>query len=126
MAAKSKADLSDDVQRKLNLVAATETPPAADSAYIEDQYDHKLSELRDQGLAYWPNTSRTADEIPAAVYGALVDIMCDDVATAFGKDAPKDFDAYGRQVSCGTKGLRTLRMHMAKRPSGEPAKATYY
>jgi hypothetical protein len=126
MAAKTKAELSDDVQRTLGLVAATETPVAADSSYIEDQYDHKLAELRDQGLAYWPNTSRTTAEIPSSIYGALVDIMCDDVASAFGAKSPTTFDAYGRQTSCGTAGLRTLRMHMMKRPSGEPTKATYF
>lgn len=127
MAAKTKQDLSTDVLRVgLGVLDALHTPSAEDAALVEDQYDHKLAELRDDGLAYWPNTGRNVAEIPEAVFGALVDIMTEDVASAFGKDTPSSFDDYGRQVSCGTKGLRKLRAHISKRRSGEPTKAVYY
>lgn len=126
MASKSKAELATDVLRKLTVVDALETPSAQDSAYVEDQYDHKYAELRDKGLAYWTNTDRSTEEIPLVVFGALVDIMCEDVAGAFGLKTPSDTDDVGRQVSCGTKGLRNLRAHVAKRPSGESTKAVYF
>lgn len=127
MAAKTKQDLSTDVLRYgLGVLDALHNPSAEDAALIEDAYDHKLAELRDDGLCYWANTGRAIAEIPEAVFGALVDIITEDVATAFGKEVPAAFDDYGRQVSVGTKGLRRLRAHMSKRRSGEPTKAVYY
>jgi len=127
MGAKTKQDLATDVLRVgLGVIDALHSPSAEDSALIEGQYDHKLAELRDDGLVYWPNTGRDVSEIPEAIFGALVDIMTEDVANAFGKETPSAFDDYGRQVSCGTRGLRKLRAHISKRRSGEPTKAVYY
>lgn len=124
--ARAKSDLATDALRKLGVLAATETAPAEDSSLVEARYDDKLEELRDKGLVYWPNTSRTTAEIPSVVFGAMVNIMVEDVATYFGAKIPEITDDSGRVVSCGTKGLRDLRRHMAKGPSGEPTEATYY
>lgn len=125
--AKTKQELAIDVLRLgLGVIDALHSPSAEDAALVEDSYDHKLAELRDKGLAYWPNTSRTAEEIPDAVYGALVDIMTEDVAGAFGVKLDPAFDDFGRAVSVGTKGLRNLRAHMRKQASGEPTRAVYY
>jgi hypothetical protein len=127
MAGKTKQELARDVLRQLGVLDALHTPAAEDSAYIEDAYDHKLSELRDKGLAYWPNTTRTAEEIPEAVYGALVDIMSDDCAGTFGITPEQviDYDT-NRPCSVGARGMRNLRRHMMKRPSGEPTRAVYF
>ncbi len=123
----TKQQLATDVLRLgLGVIDALSDPSAEDSALVESAYDTKRSELIDKGLAYWPNTGRDVDEIPDAIFGALVDIMSEDVASAFGMPIPGAFDDYGRQVSCGTKGLRNLRAHMAKRPSGESTRATYF
>lgn len=125
--AKTKVELAKEVLRQLGVLDALATASAEDSAYVEDAYDHKLSELRDMGLAYWPSTGRAVEEIPDAVFGALTDILTEDCAATFGKQLGPATDIYsGRQVSVGTKGMRSLRRHMAKGPSGEPTRATFY
>lgn len=126
MAAKTKVQLVGDVLLKLGILDAVSTASAEDSAFVETRYDDKLAELRDKGLCYWPNTGRTTQEIPQAIYLALVDIMCEDVAPAFGVTTKPEVDDYNRPVTVGTKGMRNLRRHMAKQPSGEPTRATYF
>lgn len=124
--ARTKADLSTDVLRELGILDALHTPTAEDSVLIEARYDDKIEVLRDLGLAYWPNTSRTVQEIPAVVFSALVCIMAEEVAGKFGVGVPRKTDEAGREMTCGTKGMRDLRRHMAKGPSGEPTRAVYY
>lgn len=125
--ARSKTDMSTDTLKKLSIIGAMETPAAEDSALVERRYDDKLASLIDAGLAYWSHTSRTSENIPNAVYNAIVGIMAEECAAEFGVEAPTvTDDTTGRQVSCGTKGMRDLRRHMAKGPSGAPTKATYY
>lgn len=124
--ARTRQDLSTDVLRKLGILSALETASAEDSSLVEARYTDKIEELRDKGIVYWPNTTRTTEEIPSAVFGALVNLMCEDVASHFGAQIPTLTDDNGQQVSCGTKGMRDLRRHMAKGPSGEPTEATFY
>lgn len=124
--ARSKAALATDVMRKLGILAAVDSPSAEDSSLVEGRYDDKLDELRDKGLCYWSHTTRTSEDIPAAVFGALVNIMCEDVAAHFGAQVPTVTDDNGQPVSSGTKGLRDLRRHLAKGPSGSPTATTYY
>ena len=124
--ARSKAALATDVLRKLGYVAAVDTPSAEDSSLVEARYDDKLDELRDKGLVYWSHTNRTSEDIPSAVFGALVNIMAEEVAAHFGAQVPTVTDDNGQPVACGTKGLRDLRRHMAKGPSGNVTRATYY
>ncbi len=124
--ARSKSDLSTDALRKLGVLDSLHSPSAEDAALVEARYDDKLEELRDKGLVYWPNTSRATDEIPNVVFGAMVNIMCEEVAPAFGSPVPTVTDDSGRPVSCGTKGMRDLRRHLAKGPSGEPTRAVYF
>lgn len=127
MAAKTRQELARDVLRQLGVVDALETPPAEHSAYVEDAYGHKLAELRDKALCYWPNTSRSSAEIPEAIYGALVDIMADDCADAFGVKTEPVIDAdTNKPMSLGARGMRNLRRHISKRPSGEPTRAVYF
>lgn len=123
---KTKAQLATDVLRKLGVLDALETASAQDAALVEGRYDVKLFELRDMGLAYWPNTGRLVEEIPDAVHLALVSIMADEVASEFGIPLATETDHHGRPVSRATKGMRALRVHMAKPASGEPTRAIYY
>jgi hypothetical protein len=127
MAARTKAGLADEVLRQLGILAAVDTAAAEDSAYVEGSYDTRHAELRDKGLCYWPNTGRAVAEIPEAVFNALVDIVMDDSAAAFGVklEPVVDLDT-NRPMSIGARGMRNLRRHMMKRPSGEPTRAVYY
>lgn len=123
--ARSKSDLATDVLRKLGVLDALHSASAEDAAHVEARYDDKLEELRDQGLVYWSHTSRTSEDIPNAIFGALVNIMAEDQAAYYGVEIPAVSDN-ARPVSCGTKGLRDLRRHMAKGPSGSPTRTVYY
>lgn len=126
MALKTKYELATDVMRQLALIDALHSPSAEDAAYIEGQYDDKYAELQDKGLAYWPNTGRVVEEIPHAVFAALSNIMADMVAPAYGVDLAPVMLEDRRQVSVGVAGMRDLRRHIAKQPSGEPTKAVYF
>ena len=125
--ARTKADLATAALRKLRVISAQETPRAADSEIVENAYADRLEVWREDGLVYWPNTTRTTAEIPAVVFDALANILAEQMAGEFGKEIPTLTDPHnGRQMSCGTKGMRELKRHLAKGPSGEPARATYY
>lgn len=127
MAAKTKADLSTAVLRRLRILAAGETASAEDAALVEDEYDDTLEALREEGLVYWPNTGRSTAEIPQVVFQALVGIMCDAVASAFGVQTPiEQEDVAGERTTTGVAGKRFLRLHISKRSSGEPTRAVYY
>ncbi len=122
----SKANLARDVLRKLGITGLTDDPSGEDGALVEARYDDKLEELRDQGLCYWSHSTRTSADIPPVVYGAVVNIMCEEIAPHYGKAPPVIGDGSGQPVTSGIKGLRDLRRHVAKGPSGEPTRATYY
>lgn len=124
--ARTKQELAKDTLRKLGVLDALHDPSSEDSVFVETRYDDKHAELKDKGLVYWPNTSRTAQEIPNVIYDAMCNVMAEAVASTFGVSIPSLSDDSGRPVSCGTKGLRDLRRHMAKGPSGAPTQATYY
>lgn len=105
----------------IGAIGADETPTASEASYVERRYDAKLDEWRDAGLVYWPNTGRTEAEIPLVVYSALVDLMGNEIAIAFGRgDKIEDKEAREKLL------LQRLRRIMAKRSSGEPTRAVYY
>jgi hypothetical protein len=124
--ARSKSEVATDTLRKLGILSAVDTPSAEDSSFVEARYDDKLDELRDKGLVYWTHTSRTSADIPNSVFAAIVNIMVEELATHYRAAIPTVTDDHGRPVSIGTKGMRDLRRHMAKGPSGEPTRALYY
>jgi hypothetical protein len=124
--ARTKTDLSTDTLRKLGVLDALHSPSSEDAAIVEARYDDMHESLKDQGLVYWPNTDRSTAEIPSVVFGAVVDIMAENVALHFGVEIPTVTDAHGRPVSIGTRGTRNLRVHMAKGPSGAPVYTEYY
>lgn len=124
--ARSKAALAQDALRKLGILSGYEDASAEDAVLVEARYDDKLEELRDKGLVYWSHTSRTSEDVPNIVYDAMVNIMCEAVAPYFAVQVPMMTDDIGRPVSIGTKGIRDLRAHIAKQPSGEPTRAVYF
>lgn len=124
--ARSKADATKDTLRKLGVLDILDDPAAEQAALVEARYDDKLEELRDRGLVYWSHDTRTSEDIPNVVFGAIVNIMCEEMAAAFGVQIPTVMDERGQPVSCGTKGMRDLRRHMAKGPSGNATRADYF
>jgi hypothetical protein len=124
--ARSKADLSSAVLVELGVLDALHSASAEDAALVEARYDDKLEELRDKGLVYWTHTSRTSEDIPSAVFRAITLIMAAEVAASFGQPQPTVVDDNNQPVSAAVKGIRELRRHMAKGPSGEPTRAVFY
>lgn len=118
---RTKTELSTATLRKLRIVAADETPSAADAAFVENAYDDKLEEWRERDMAYWENTGRAVAEIPNVVFPTLVLLMANEVQTDFGQ-AQKLEDQIAREDVI----LRRLRRHTAMASSGEPTEVEYF
>lgn len=118
----SKAQLSRQTLRQMNVIAPEEEPEAHDAAYVEDAYDRKLREWRDDGLVYWPNgTNRNTEEIPDQVFGILCDLMENEVRGSFKGDNPP-----AQRLAQELLMLSRLRRQQSKRPSGEPTTFSSY
>lgn len=118
---RTKAELSTTVLQQMNVYAPDETPSAADAATVEDKYDGKLREWRDEGVVYWTNTSRNVEEIPDQVFNALCDLMENEVRHQFKGDNPPV-----QRLAQEAILLSRLRKHMRKPPSGEPTPFSSY
>jgi len=113
---KTQAELATAVLRDLGIVNATDSPSAADSAYVLGKYTTTLEEWADNDLAYW-----AANEIPEAIFDAVTALIANRCMNAFGIGQSLD-EQYQREIVL----LRPLRRHCAKRRSGKPIKAVYY
>lgn len=108
--------ITDLVTRTLEdrgITGAGESITASDHAKVKDAYLTDLEELRDLGLAYWPD-----NEIPDAIIRGLSVRLGLIVGPAFGYPMAND-----QQM---TESLRPLRRHIQKRRSGEPVRAEYF
>lgn len=117
----SKAQLSRHILRQMNVIAPEEEPEAHDAAYVEDAYDRKLREWRDDGLVYWANTTRNTEEIPDQVFGILCDLMENEVRNSFKGDNPP-VQRHAQELAI----LSRLRRQQSKRSSGEPTTFSSY
>lgn len=117
---RTKAQLSRAVLVRL-INAADEVPDGPDSALVEDRYDTKLLEWRDEGLVYWTNTDRDTEEIPDRLFGILCDLMENEVRQDFKRDNPPEQRAAREALL-----LKPLRRHVAKGPSGEATSFSSY
>lgn len=109
----TKAQIAEDVLRKLGLLEANSSGSATDVAYIARVYDQASGEWADDGLVYWPNTGLTVAEIPAAVASILCDLLANRVQAAFGTPiSVTDMQDMEERI------LRRLRRHCAHRLSG--------
>lgn len=119
---RSKAQLSRETLRQMNVCAPDEEPSSEDAATVEGKYDSKLREWRDDGLVYWLNgTNRNTEEIPDQVFGILCDLLENEVRNQFKGDNPPVQRMAQEQAL-----LMRLRRQMAKRPSGEPTTFSSY
>lgn len=114
--AKTKTELATTVLRTLGIVGAVDSPSAADSAFVVQEYENALPYWGDLGLVYWPS-----DEIPEAVYSMLVTLVANRSMNAFG--IAQSFDDMLKRED---KLLVPLRRHCAKRQSGFPTRVDHY
>lgn len=109
------------IRRRLTAIGQNEEPSAAERAEALEAYDEKYAELAAEELVYWENSGDAdAEEIPEAVFGALSRILAEELAGFVGQAIPSEQDENGAALSIGTKGMRMLRRHMARRASGVP------
>lgn len=116
--AKTTTQLADAVLRKIGVCDASETPATADRTLVTDAYADKYEELAAPGmeLVYW-----SASSIPNAVFTTLVELMVNDVQSAFGQpQAP--VDRMQQEAFILTK----LRRHVATDSSGLPTQTEYF
>lgn len=118
---RTKTELAKEVLTLLGLIDAQEEPSSEDAALIKRAYDDKYEELKLLDLAYWSKAS-----IPNPVFRAIARIVAEDIAPAYGKQVPTEFDDSGRPVSMGTKGLFDLKRVVAREATGVPTQAVYF
>lgn len=121
MTTRTTQQLAEAVMRRIGGVDINKQPSAAERAWIEQLYAEKLEELVPVDKVYWE-----ASAIPLAVFGAMSRIIAEEFAPAIGMAVPTEMDEGGDVVSIGEKGLRMLKRHMARGPSGVATKASYF
>jgi hypothetical protein len=81
MASKTTTDLATAVLRRLRVIDATETADASDASAIKALYADLYAEMKDEGVAVWPETA-----IPPRYFRALTDYVAGHAAVDFGKN----------------------------------------
>lgn len=112
--------------RQLRVTSIAEDPSAEDHSQVGQQYDDMHAELRDLGIAYWTNTGTDVEEIPSAIFRALVNILSFDISDTYGKQPEAIQDNNGENVTARVYGMRQLRRHIHKRASGEATPFSSY
>ncbi len=93
MSTRTEAQLAKNVLLHLGILAAEETPSAADSSYVIGRYEDALAELTEDNLAYW-----AADAIPQVIMEPLTQLIALMVSKPFGiMVSPADMEQ-GRMV----------------------------
>lgn len=114
----TKNDLALAVLEDLEVVAAGESPTAADSQLVIRRYNRLHEELVFKEIAFWESASSAAsDTIPDRVMRALTKLMAVVCADAFGKvsDPTREMLA-----------MNNLRSVSARVKSELPTQALYY
>lgn len=122
----TKTQLSTAVLRRLKMIKANETPATKDAAYVWAAYDAIYARLTSRDMTYWSNTSASAQEIPKAVFFDMVRIVAAEMAPDFGVQLPAEEDEAGAMIAPGTLGMRNLRRHIGRAPTGLPARTEYF
>lgn len=116
MSTRTRAQLATSVLRKLGILDANSSPSAADSDYVISEYDDMLAYLESRDRAYW-----SADEIPLSIFGPVVRLIANEVAPAFGRGTNVTDQEAIRELL-----MKPIIQHVARVPSGLPAKAKHY
>lgn len=123
---RTRRQLITSALQTLRELAAGETPTAEDYELAADTYSDVLAELRDRGLAYWPDSGDDVAEIPPAAFQAVALLLACNLADPFGKPMPTGTDEDGSARPGTVIAMRALRRHIARRPSGEPTPFSSY
>lgn len=123
---KTKREIITAALRDLRVLDAVEAAAAEDHDIAARRYDALHAELRDMGLCYWSNTNDDTAEIPDAIEVALTFLLAGRLSRVFGKQEGVEVGDDGQPVAQSVAGLRALRRHMAKRPSGEATPFSSY
>lgn len=115
MATRTTAELAVRVAQLLNQVRPGQDLSARSRSTIETIYSNVLAELVDIGAAYW-----SADEIPAAVFERLANLIAVDSASSFGA-LPIILQAIGSNTQHEAREycIAKLRLHVEREPSYE-------
>lgn len=114
--ARTRTELIRDVLLHLGVIAAEDTPSAADADHVGKKYDDLTAEWEFEELTYWDS-----NEIASEAFNTVVLLVANRVANAYGKGSSvEDMDARETML------LRRLRRNVAKRKTGFPIKAIYY
>ncbi len=116
MTTRTRAELAVAVLQELGVLDASETPTAEDSELVIDRHDELLAHLVDEELAYWAE-----DEIPLAVFGALRNLVINQVRGVFGEPVTAEEVEARHKMLMGP-----LRRHVARAPSGTRTSAEYF
>lgn len=123
---RTKRELVTAALRDIGIVAIFEDPSGDDYSHVAGAYDDLHAELTDKGLAYWANTDADTEEIPSSVFSALTGLLVGEVCGSYGREEPTKLAEDGRPVTVSLAGMRRLREHNAKKPSGEATEFSVY
>lgn len=88
---KTTQQLATRVLERLKVIAAGETPDAADAASVKTFYANSFAELQVHDLVYWDQ-----DDIPDEAFEPLSDLLAGRLAPDFGQSRP-DLEESGTQ-----------------------------
>lgn len=122
MALRTKQELATRVLRKMRIAGMVQAPSSEDVAHVSDAYDSKYSEWQVRKIAYWPNTSLSAEEIPEEVFNPLVDLLVNEVSGDYGKDSMTPLERRMMEERL----LQHVRRHTQTLSSELPTQTDYY
>jgi hypothetical protein len=108
---KTTQQLATRVLERLKIIAAGDTPEAADAKSVKDFYSGQFGEMTVFKLTYWDE-----DEIPDEAFEALADYLSGRIGPDFGKARP-DLEASGES---------RLRKLAAQGPTGRAVTGSYF
>jgi hypothetical protein len=117
----TKAELVLAALQSMSVVGADGSVSADDDAYVSRLYDAKHAEWADRNLVYWPNTGRSVEEIPPAVFAAVRDLVINEAEPAYGKSKSVAERSQTEEFL-----LKRLRRHTRRDPSGLPTRVNTY
>lgn len=109
------------LREALPVADALNDPSAEDLSLVEGIYDTKLKAWREMGLAYWPNTNATTEEIPEQVADGLIALLGNAAGGAFG-DGLKPLE----RMAIEEQLMLPLRRHISKQSAGESVEIEYF
>jgi hypothetical protein len=118
---RNEQDLAQRVMEILGMLEAQSELPAEEAALIKRVYATRYEEWFFRKIAFWP-----IDEIPAAAFESLAEMMTEAIAPSFGSSVPVIMDENGQQIAVSVRGLRNMRRIIQIEASGLPTTSNYF